>query len=601
MAIIITRDGTELKGAGNVTSLSAENKKIVNLVDPTSDQDAATKAYVDNSSGTASSALDGTFTIDNTADPTKQIDFDASGITASNVRTIIMPDADVNLGQVNTALQTSQLGAASGVASLNASGKLTASQVPGIAITSTFVVVSEVAQLALTVEEGDVAVRTDENKTYIALNADNADMGDWQELLTPTDAVTSVNGATGIVVLDSDDISEGATNLYYTTARFTSDFAGKSTSDLSEGSNLYFTVARVLSSALTGISFADSSAVDATDTVLEAIGKLQARSKLNNMVASADPAATNDSSEGYVDGSLWYNATSNQLFVLEDDTVDAAVWQDITSDQAVASVNGETGTVVLDSDDISEGAANFYYTEGRFDTSLAAKDSDDVSEGAANFYYTEGRFDTSLAAKDSDDVSEGVTNLYFTDARAKSAAVADAINNGTTDVAPSQNAVFDALALKANDSELTSAEGDIDVLQAETGKVFDDGFTGEALESNEMHFVRRAKSGETAGRYYKALADSFANSRVVGFVITGVSALVAGDPVRVYKMGEGSLGSSDTGLGAGNINSPIYLSQSEAGKFTISPSSSSGAILKPIGYVANDTVIDFQPNTAIQA
>lgn len=44
-----------------------------------------------------------------------------------------------------------------------------------------------------------------------------------------------------------------------------------------------------------------------------------------------------------------------------------------------------------------------------------------------------------------DDLSEG-DNLYFTDSRAKSAAVADAINDGTTDVAPSQNAVFDRFA-----------------------------------------------------------------------------------------------------------------------------------------------------------
>jgi hypothetical protein len=49
------------------------------------------------------------------------------------------------------------------------------------------------------------------------------------------------------------------------------------------------------------------------------------------------------------------------------------------------------------------------------------------------------------------DLSEG-TNLYFTVARAKAAAVADSITDGVTDVAPSQNAVYDALALKANDS-----------------------------------------------------------------------------------------------------------------------------------------------------
>jgi hypothetical protein len=42
-----------------------------------------------------------------------------------------------------------------------------------------------------------------------------------------------------------------------------------------------------------------------------------------------------------------------------------------------------------------------------------------------------------------------LTNLYFTDARARTAAVADSITDGVLNIAPSQNAVFDALAGKA--------------------------------------------------------------------------------------------------------------------------------------------------------
>jgi len=60
-----------------------------------------------------------------------------------------------------------------------------------------------------------------------------------------TAPVTSVNTLTGAVVLDTDDISEGVSNLYYTAARFNSAFAAKSTSDLSEGTNLYLTQERV--------------------------------------------------------------------------------------------------------------------------------------------------------------------------------------------------------------------------------------------------------------------------------------------------------------------------------------------------------------------
>lgn len=545
MAIILTRDGTELKGASNVTTVSAESKRLTNVANPTSAQDAATKDYVDSSAGTAANANDANFTIFNDVDNTKEIQFDASNISPSTIRLITMPDADVNLGLVNTAVQSSQLGAASGVATLNASGKLTSAQVPAIAITETFSVADITARDALTigagdgeVQEGDVAIVTDASADA-EVEAGGASYiytgSAWERLLNPTDAVQSVNGLTGIVVLDTDDVAEGASNLYYTQARFDSAFTAKSTTDLSEGTNLYFTTARVLSTALTGLSLVDDSAVEAADTILEAIGKLQARSVLNNMTASAAPAVTNDSSEGYENGSLWYDTTTNLLYVLEDATAGAAVWEQATAEAPVDSVNGETGAVVLDTDDINEGA----------------------------------------------------TNLYFTDVRAKAAAVADSITDAVTDVAPSQNAVFDALALKAD--------------EADAGRVFDSGVAGEAFEINEVHLVRRAKSGETAGRYYKAQADSFANSRVVGFVVVGGSAVAAADAIRVYKFGEQDLGSADTLFGAANINAPVYLDQSSAGKFTLSPSTSAGAIIKPVGYVAADGTLEFQPDTAIQA
>ena len=57
-----------------------------------------------------------------------------------------------------------------------------------------------------------------------------------------------------------------------------------------------------------------------------------------------------------------------------------------------------------------------------------------------------------------DGLVEGSLNLYFTNARAKSAVVDDAIVNGVIDKAPSQNAVFDALAVK---SEMTSLIGEV--------------------------------------------------------------------------------------------------------------------------------------------
>jgi hypothetical protein len=105
------------------------------------------------------------------------------------------------------------------VVTVNNAGKIDPSVLPALAISETFTAADEAEQLGLTVQAGDICVRTDENKSYIALNDTNGAMSDWQELLTPSDAVQSVNGKTGTVTLNTDDVDEGANNLYYTDAR----------------------------------------------------------------------------------------------------------------------------------------------------------------------------------------------------------------------------------------------------------------------------------------------------------------------------------------------------------------------------------------------
>ena len=138
-----------------------------------------------------------------------------------------------------------QKGAVNGIASLDSGGKIPNAQLPSIAISDTFVVGSQAAMLALNAQTGDVAVRTDLNKSYIMSGTDPSNISSWQELLTPTDTVLSVNGQTGLVTLTTSNIAEGS-NLYYTSSRFTTSFATKTTDSLTEGStNLYFTAERV--------------------------------------------------------------------------------------------------------------------------------------------------------------------------------------------------------------------------------------------------------------------------------------------------------------------------------------------------------------------
>jgi hypothetical protein len=79
-----------------------------------------------------------------------------------------------------------QKGEPGGLASLDAAtGKIPANQIPSSAITETFSIASEAAMLALDAQIGDIAIRTDVNKTFILAQADASALNSWFEVLTP--------------------------------------------------------------------------------------------------------------------------------------------------------------------------------------------------------------------------------------------------------------------------------------------------------------------------------------------------------------------------------------------------------------------------------
>lgn len=107
---------------------------------------------------------------------------------------------------LNAKEDSSNKGQPNGYASLDAGGKIPQTQIPNIAISNTFIVASQAAMLALsTAETGDIAVRTDLNRSFI-LDGTYSTLADWKELLTPTDSVLSVNGYTGTVSLTYTDV-----------------------------------------------------------------------------------------------------------------------------------------------------------------------------------------------------------------------------------------------------------------------------------------------------------------------------------------------------------------------------------------------------------
>ena len=86
-------------------------------------------------------------------------------------------------------------------------GTIHITNLPATALTSVQTAANQAAMLALTAQEGDVIVRSDELKTYMHNGGSAGTMADFTLLATPTDSVTSVDGATGVVTLNHDTLT----------------------------------------------------------------------------------------------------------------------------------------------------------------------------------------------------------------------------------------------------------------------------------------------------------------------------------------------------------------------------------------------------------
>lgn len=96
------------------------------------------------------------------------------------------------------------------------SGKIPSSQIPAIATHETYPVPSKAAMLALTtsqVQIGDTAIITtagNDQGTYTLINSDPSRESSWLRHQAPQDAVLSVNGKQGTVVLSASDVGARA-------------------------------------------------------------------------------------------------------------------------------------------------------------------------------------------------------------------------------------------------------------------------------------------------------------------------------------------------------------------------------------------------------
>lgn len=160
------------------------------------------------------------------ADPIKKfaVPIDMMGLAIRHLATPTAGDDAANKDFVETlAMQartgavadvTAQRGLPGGYATLDIDGKLDVGQIPALAITDTQVVASEAAMLGLIAQRGDVAVRTDLNKSFILAGDDPSQVANWVELRA-SGYVISVDGMTGTVVLSwQSDIGNGVASSF---------------------------------------------------------------------------------------------------------------------------------------------------------------------------------------------------------------------------------------------------------------------------------------------------------------------------------------------------------------------------------------------------
>ena len=172
----------------------------------------------------------------------------------------------------------------------------------------------------------------------------------------------------------TDETAEGSTNLYYTTARWDTKMTAADTGDLSEGSNLYYTNTRADARITAAL-------IDEDNMSTNSATRLPSQQSVK---AYVDGQTTDETAEG----------SSNLYFTSErvDDRVNALI---VGGTNVTATYNDASNTLTISA---AEGASGY---------NLTSNDTDDLSEGTSNLYYTNARADARItnALKDEDNMA----------------------------------------------------------------------------------------------------------------------------------------------------------------------------------------------------
>jgi hypothetical protein len=348
---------------------------------------------------------------------------------------------------------TTQKGAANGLAELDGSGLVPTHHLPALAITTTQVVNSQANMLALTAQVGDVAVRTDVNKSFILTATPASTLGNWQELLTPTDAVLSVDGSTGAISLSGTYLNRTSGQLLgnLDANAFKVTGLGTPTSSADAATKAYVdTVAGSATAAAASAAAAATTYDNFDDRYLGA--------------KSSAPTLDNDGNS-LITGALYWNSTSNTMFAWS-----GSAWGSISSTAEIFryrfnATGGETSVSGLDANGLT-----LSYLPGKAQVYLNGV----LLVPTTDYTASNGTSITSLAALASGDVLEVITFTAFDLATAISNTLFDAKGDilvATAADTPGKLTVgTNGYYLKADSSTATGlAWSAVDALPSQTG------------------------------------------------------------------------------------------------------------------------------------
>jgi hypothetical protein len=298
---------TKLNLGGTITSADLVDGTIVNADINASAAIALSKLATDplaraNHTGTQTASTVSDF---NTAVRTNRLDQMAvpSAAVALNAQKITgLADPTNAQDAVTLNYITTQKGVANGIAELDGSGLVPTHHLPALAITTTQVVNSQANMLALTAQVGDVAVRTDVNKSFILTATPATTLGNWQELLTPTDAVLSVDGSTGAIDLSGTYLNKTTGRLFgnLDADGFKITDLGTPTSSTDAATKAYVDTVAGSADAAAASATAAAASYDSFDD--------------RYLGAKSTPPSVDNDGNSLITGAIYWNSVSNAMF-----------------------------------------------------------------------------------------------------------------------------------------------------------------------------------------------------------------------------------------------------------------------------------------------